>query len=83
MIYSPFRERSLPSCRGYLNRPGYDDDRDRGANVLRDEDGQHGTADGEVDQVTGEPVGDLNRGLGLLGLLHGLDDLAESCAPRR
>ena len=62
--------------------PGHDDDRDGGAHVTGDEERQHGTADGEVDQVPGQPVGGLlDRRTGLLGPLHRLDDLAEGGVP--
>ena len=41
-----------------------------------------GAADGEVDQVPGQPVGGLlDRRTGLLGPLHRLDDLAEGGVP--
>ena len=49
---------------------------------LRDQECQHGTAEGEVDQVAGQPVGGLlDRRTGLLGPLDRLDDLPEGGVP--
>src|SRR5207244_5398751 len=51
--------------------------RDRRAHVARDEEREARSGEGEVDEMTGEPVGEaLDRGARALGALDRLDDLA-------
>jgi hypothetical protein len=62
--------------------PGHDDDRDGRAHVTGEEKRQGGATDGEIDETARQPVGSLlDRRTGLLGPLHGLDDLAEGGVP--
>ena len=59
-------------------RAGDDDDGDRRARVAREDEGQSGRAEREVDEVAREAVGRLlDRCARLLGALDGLDDLRE------
>ena len=54
-----------------------DDHRDRRIDVVRDQEGQGGGAEREVDEITGQSVSEmLDRSTGFLSPLDRLDDLA-------
>src|ERR1035438_5118706 len=57
---------------------GDDNNRDSGANVVRDQECDYSGGEGEVNQVAGEAVGCfLDRRARLLGVFDGFDDFAE------
>src|ERR1700677_3133851 len=58
---------------------GNDNDRDSRTEIVGDEEGQNGRAQGEVNQIAGEAVCRLlNRSAGALRIFNRLNDLAES-----
>src|SRR5882762_5314998 len=58
----------------------HNDHGNRRANVVSDEECQDCGGKSKIDEVSGQTIRNaLNRRTGLLGLFHGLDDLAESC----